>query len=242
MADRPPLPIVLFRVLVVLAAEAGFLAWGLGGVRSLAVSPRALALLAIWGAGGIVLGMTRPARGQEVARSEPDPFAMVALLLLPLAIPGVAAWGGRIGRWRLPAPELTGWLGVALSALGLWIRISAMRQLGARFSPLLALQREHALERTGWYAVVRHPGYLGALLASWGAAITFGSALALPLAGALTLVQLERVRREERLLAGHFGDAWSDYARGTGALLPRLVRRPAGSGAREKPPPRTQRP
>jgi protein-S-isoprenylcysteine O-methyltransferase Ste14 len=118
------------------------------------------------------------------------------------------------------------WLGVALSALGLWVRVGAMRQLGARFSPLLAIQREHALETTGWYAVVRHPGYLGALLASWGAALAFGSALALPLALAMTLVQIDRVRREERLLAAEFGDAWRDYARRTGALLPRPGRGP----------------
>lgn len=239
MADRPPLPLVLVRVLLVLAVEAGLLAWGLGGLRALVGSPRALALLALWGAGGVTLGSTRPARGQDVTRSERDPLAMVALALLPLVIPGVAAWGGRIGRWPLPAPDPVGWLGVALTGLGLWIRISAMRQLGARFSPLLALQREHALETTGWYSLVRHPGYLGTLLANWGAALAFGSALALPLAGALTLVQFDRVRREERLLAGHFGDAWRDYARRTGALLPRLGRGPA---EHEKSPPRVQRP
>jgi len=114
--------------------------------------------------------------------------------------------------------------------------------MGARFSPLLALQREHALETTGWYAFVRHPGYLGALLASWGAALAFGSALALPLAGVLTLVQLDRVRREERLLAGHFGEAWSDYARRTGALLPRPAGRRAAPEEHEKAPPRAHRP
>jgi protein-S-isoprenylcysteine O-methyltransferase Ste14 len=242
MADRPPLPLVLVRVLLVLAVEAGLLAWGLGRPAALAGSPRALALLALWGAGGLTLSLARPARGQDVARSEPDPLAMVALALLPLAIPGVAAWGGRLRLWPLPAPELVGWLGVALSALGLWVRISAMRQMGTRFSPLLALQREHALETTGWYALVRHPGYLGTLLASWGAALAFGSALALPLAAALTLIQLDRVRREERLLAGHFGEAWNEYARRTGALLPRPARRPAAAAAREKSPRRVERP
>jgi protein-S-isoprenylcysteine O-methyltransferase Ste14 len=242
MTDRPPLPIVLVRVLLVLAIEAGLLAWGLGGLAALATSPRALVLLALWAAGGVTLSRTRPARGQDVARSEPDPLAMLALALLPLAIPGVAAWGGRTGRWPLPAPQFAGWLGVALTALGLWIRISAMRQLGARFSPLLALQREHALETSGWYARVRHPGYLGALLANWGAALAFGSALALPLAGAMTLIQWDRVRREERLLAGHFGEAWRDYARRTGALLPRLAPRRSAPGADKKSPPRVQRP
>jgi len=242
MADRPPLPLVLVRVLVVLALEAALLAWGLGGLAALAASPRALALLAIWGVTGVTLGVTRPARGQDVSRAQRDPLAMLALALLPLAIPGVAAWGGRVGRWPLPAPEVIGWLGVALSALGLWIRVSAMRQLGARFSPLLAVQREHALETTGWYAVVRHPGYLGALLASWGAAIAFGSALAFPLVLVMTFFQLDRVRREETLLAGAFGEAWRDYAQRTGALLPRLLPRPTKRPARggETPPPGAQ--
>lgn len=221
MSPRPPLILLVVRALIALAFEAALLTWGLGGVAALAASPRALALLAIWGVVGVTLSVTRPARAQDIVAAEKDPLAMLALALLPLAIPGVAAWGGRLPIWPLPAPELLGWTGVALSALGLGLRVAAMRQLGARFSPLLAVQREHALETTGWYALVRHPGYLGALLASWGAAIAFGSALAVPLAFAMTLFQADRVRREERLLEGRFGEAWRAYARRTGALLPR---------------------
>ena len=221
-SSRPPAPVIVLRTLVVLALESALLAWGLGGARALVASPRALALIALWGVVGLVLGFARPARGQDVVRAEKDPLAMLVLALVPLAIPGVAAWGGRLGAWPLPAPGLLGWLGVALSALGLGVRVAAMRQLGVRFSPLLAVQREHALETTGWYARVRHPGYLGSLLASWGAAVVFGSALALPLAALMTAFQLDRVRREERLLEGTFGDAWRAYAARTGALLPRF--------------------
>ena len=222
MSPRPPALVLVIRPLIVLAIESALLAWGLGGVHALLNSPRAWALIAIWGVVGLTLSFARPARGQDIARAEKDPLAMVALALLPLAIPGVAAWGGRLGVWPLPAPERLGWLGVALSALGLGLRVAAMRQLGVRFSPLLALQREHALETTGWYARVRHPGYLGSLLASWGTAIVFGSAMALPLAALMTAFQWDRVRREERLLEGQFGDAWRAYAARTGALLPRL--------------------
>ncbi len=221
MLGRPPLPLLVLRALLALAVEAALLAWGLGGLAALAASPRALALLAIWGVTGLTLSITRPVRSQDTLRSERDPVPLVALALVPLVIPGVAAYGGRSGVWPLPAPELIGWVGVALSALGLWIRVSAMRQLGARFSPLVALQREHALETRGWYAHVRHPGYLGALLASLGAAITFGSALALPLLAVMAYFQWQRVRHEETLLAGHFGDAWRAYTRRTGAILPR---------------------
>jgi protein-S-isoprenylcysteine O-methyltransferase Ste14 len=222
MSPRPPAIVIVSRTLVALAVESAWLAWGLGGVHALLTSPRALSLIAIWAAVGLTLGFTRPARGQDVVRAEKDPLAMLALAVLPLAIPGVAAWGGRLRVWPLPAPELLGWLGVALSALGLGLRVAAMRQLGTRFSPLLALQREHALETTGCYARVRHPGYLGSLLASWGAAIVFGSAMALPLAALMSAFQWNRVRREEDLLESRFGDAWRAYAARTGALLPRL--------------------
>jgi protein-S-isoprenylcysteine O-methyltransferase Ste14 len=232
MADTPPLLLRLTRALVALAIESALLAWGLGGFPALFASPRALALIAIWGATAVTLTLTRPARGPDITRSEKDAVAMLLLALIPLGTPALAAWGGRAAVWPLPAPELLGWLGVALSAAGLFMRVSAMRQLGARFSPLLAVQREHALETTGWYAVVRHPGYLGALLANTGAAITFGSAVALPFALVMVLVQADRVRREERLLAGHFGDAWQAYARRTGALFPRPPRGETSTTAR----------
>ncbi len=223
MAGTPP-PLIpsLARAAVALAVELLLLAWGMGGFAAVFASPRALALLAIWGAAGVTLTLTRPARGQDTTRTEKDPLAMLLLALIPLGTPALAAWGGRSGTWLLPAPEALGWLGVALSAAGLFMRVAAMLQLGTRFSPLLAVQREHALETTGWYSVVRHPGYLGALLANLGASIAFGSAVALPAAAVMILVQADRVRREERLLAGHFGDAWQAYARRTGALLPRL--------------------
>ncbi|MEQ1832084.1 MAG: isoprenylcysteine carboxylmethyltransferase family protein [Candidatus Eisenbacteria bacterium] len=223
MADpSPPLVLRLARAAVALAVDLLLLAWGMGGFAAVFAAPRALALLAIWGAAGVTLTLTRPTRGQDTTRTEKDPFAMLLLAIIPLGTPALSAWGARTGTWLLPAPEALGWLGVALSALGLYMRVAAMLQLGTRFSPLLAVQREHALETTGWYAVVRHPGYLGALLANLGASIAFGSALALPAALVMVVVQADRVRREERLLAGHFGEVWQAYARRTGALLPRL--------------------
>ena len=222
MGGRPPIPILVLRVVVVMAVEASLLAWGLGGYARLLATPRALVLVALWFVSGVVLSIARPTRAHDTQKAERDPLAMLALALLPVAIPPLAAWGGRAGRWPLPAPEVIGWIGVGVVALGLWIRVSAMLQLGARFSPLVALQREHALETTGWYARVRHPGYLGSLLANWGAAIAFGSAVALPLAALMTVFQWDRLRREERLLAAHFGAEWRAYAARTGALLPRL--------------------
>src|SRR5262249_23324469 len=145
MSPRPPLPVLVLRALIALALEAALLTWGLGGPGALAHSPRAIALLVIWGVVGITLSISRPARGRDIVTSKKAPLAMLLLAVIPLAIPGVAAWGGRMILWPLPAPEILGWVGVALSSIGLGIRVAAMRQLGTRFSPLLAVQREHAL-------------------------------------------------------------------------------------------------
>ncbi len=202
--------------------EASLLAWGLGGFPALLGSPRALALIAIWFVTSAILTISRPVRAQDVTRADKDPRAMLMLALLPLAAPGIAAWGGREGWLPLPAPDAFGWLGVALSAAGLALRVAAMQQLGARFSPLVAVQKEHTLETSGWYSRVRHPGYLGALLACLGTTLAFGSALAIPLALAMAGFQLARIRREEALLAEHFGADWRAYAARTGALFPRF--------------------
>jgi protein-S-isoprenylcysteine O-methyltransferase Ste14 len=69
---------------------------------------------------------------------------------------------------------------------------------------------------------VRHPGYLGSLLACAGAMLAFGSALALPLVAAFALLLRARIAREEALLERHFGDEWRAYRARTGALLPRV--------------------
>jgi hypothetical protein len=149
---------------------------------------------------------------------------MLALALIPLAIPGVSAWGGRLRMWPLPAPELLGWLGVALSALGLGIRVAAMRQLGVRFSPLLAVQREHALETTGWYARVRHPGLSRLAARELGRRDRVRKRAGAAARGGHDGVPVGPRRREERLLEGQFGDAWRAYAGAHGRTAAPLAR------------------
>lgn len=219
--SHSPSPVrAIVGALIVLTVDAALLALGLGGVRALLGDPRALALLGVWGGSGVVLGLLRPVRSQDITQRQPDVLRMVGLLLLPMLIPAVGAAGARAGLWLLPGALAWSWAGVALVAAGLGLRILAMTQLGTRFSPMLAIQRTHALETRGLYARVRHPGYAGSLLAAAGGAIAFGSALALPLVAAFVLLMLARVRDEERLLAAHFGDEWTRYAARTGALWP----------------------
>ncbi len=211
----------LIAPLVVVAVEAALLALGLGSIEALR-DPRAITLLALSAAGGYALQLMQPMRGHDATTSEPDAGPMVVLLLAPLFAPMVGALGARLGWAMLPSPMIVSWASLSLVGVGLLVRIAAIAQLGPRFSPIVAVQRNHALETRGLYSRIRHPGYLGALLACLGASLAFGSALALPLVLAMRIAHAARIRREEALLARHFGEAWGAYVARTGSLLPRF--------------------
>jgi protein-S-isoprenylcysteine O-methyltransferase Ste14 len=223
-APPPRLPRALLGAIAVLVLDAALLALALGGVDAMARDYHARALLALSVTSALVLGLLRPARGQDTSERRADPLVMLMLLVVPLLAPIAGAFAWRMG-WAVARPANTvGWTGVALVAIGLAIRIAAMAALGPRFSPLVALQRDHALETRGPYAIVRHPGYLGALTACLGGTIAFGSWAATPLFVIMLIAQLTRGGGEEKLLAERFGGQWKTYASRTGAILPGIGR------------------
>ena len=220
--SRPPL-LTIVLALGVTALDALLLALALGGATALLAHPQAIALLAGWAAGGVALALLRPVRSQDTVTIERDPALVLLLLfLLPLLTPPLAALGWRLGLLPLPGGEWLRWSGVAISIAGLGLRILAMVRLGARFSPLVAVQRQHALETHGLYAHVRHPGYLGSWLAAFGAVLAFGSAVGLIAVVGFGALLARRARHEDALLEQHFGDAYRRYRAHTGAFLPRV--------------------
>jgi protein-S-isoprenylcysteine O-methyltransferase Ste14 len=218
--------LLLLMALVVVAVDAALLALALGGLGALLAHHRALALLVIYAATGIPLALLRPVRDQDVVRSSPDPpWRLMLLFLIPLAIPPVSAFGERVHVATLPAVAWLAWLGLALTASGLVLRLVAMTHLGPRFAPVPALQRTHVLETGGPYAHVRHPGYLGAWLAGFGAMLVFRNGLAMPLFVLFSWLLAVRARHEDLMLETHFGDAYRTWAARTGAFLPGIGRR-----------------
>lgn len=222
---RPPHPIVTaLPAFAVTGLDAALLALALGGLAALLAHPRALALLAVWLVGGVTLALLRPLRGHDAVAVEREaPYVLLVLFLIPLVTPPVAALDERLALWVLPGGATLRWAGVAISGAGLGVRIAAMAQLGARFSPRVALQRQHVLETHGLYAHLRHPGYAGAWLASLGGGLAFGSGLSLPLVAIMGWLLWNRAGREESMLERHFGDEYRGYRARTGRFVPRLV-------------------
>ena len=218
---------LLRRFVLALAAtsiDALLLLWALGGWRGLIANERAIALIVLWGVGALWLAWLRPIGRQDTVAVDLDHGLVLTLLfVLPLVSTPLAAFGERAGIGGWSEPLALAWAGVALAGLGLLIRIAAMAQLGTRFAPVAAMQREHSLETHGLYRYVRHPGYLGAWLAALGGALAFRSVLGLPLVALMGWLLHVRVVREEALLERHFGEAYRLYRARTGRFLPRLV-------------------
>jgi protein-S-isoprenylcysteine O-methyltransferase Ste14 len=131
--------------------------------------------------------------------------------------------------WFLPFADRRGvltftqsywrYLGLSLCGSGVGVRILALRALGGQFSAYVTLQPNHRLVREGIYSRIRHPLYLSLLLAPFGIALVFASYLALPILVLALIFVFDRVRKEERLLAAHFGQEFEDYQRCTRRLV-----------------------
>jgi protein-S-isoprenylcysteine O-methyltransferase Ste14 len=81
----------------------------------------------------------------------------------------------------------------------------------------------------GPFRMVRHPVYVGMVIAMVGASIVTRSAVGLLLAFVVFLpLEIHRARLEEQALEERFGSEWREYAARTGPFIPRI-----GTGSRK---------
>ena len=112
---------------------------------------------------------------------------------------------------------------MAISAASVWISIDAVRTLGKQWSYQARLVEGHKLIVSGPYRFVRHPiytGMFGKLLAT-GLAVSHWIVL-VPAVLIFAIGTAIRIRSEEKLLRGAFGDDFAAYARYVPAVFPRL--------------------
>lgn len=158
--------------------------------------------------------MVPQAPGACFAHSLPI-WAGALLLFLPARRLGV------LGYRVLVSTPRTGWGGVLLVFLGLSFTVWARAHLGRFWSSSVTLKSEHALVRTGPYAISRHPIYTGLLLALLGSALARGTIGALVSLALFVWGFMIKIRQEERLLLAHFGAAYRAYQAHVPTLIPR---------------------
>jgi protein-S-isoprenylcysteine O-methyltransferase Ste14 len=121
---------------------------------------------------------------------------------------------------RLYEIEPLRWFGNGLTGVGLLFSIWARVHLGGYWSGEITLKEGHKLITTGPYRWVRHPIYTGIITASIGSALAAQTGdgfvgFVMIVAGCMV-----KIRREEALLTGEFGDEYAKFKREVPMLVP----------------------
>jgi protein-S-isoprenylcysteine O-methyltransferase Ste14 len=146
-------------------------------------------------------------------------IAVVACFLL------IRADDPRLGPLNLrfvPERLWIAWAAAAITVLGVLFAIWARVHIGKYWSSTVALKSEHQLIRSGPYARIRHPIYIGIILAIAGTSLAVGRYAAILALAIYVVAFWFKARKEEALLAGEFGPAFEDHRRSTGFFLPKL--------------------
>jgi protein-S-isoprenylcysteine O-methyltransferase Ste14 len=142
---------------------------------------------------------------------------LLVRLVYQLVVVGWWAWLVRSGRIGMSAWTVAGG---ALLVAGFALRRWSMATLRERFRGFEVRREERGLETRGPYARVRHPGYLALAMMDAALPLLLGVPWLAALALAPFLIIVRRIRLEEQLLAGVYGDAYREYAAKTSRLLP----------------------
>ena len=112
------------------------------------------------------------------------------------------------------------YIGLAVYLVFSWIQVWSFKTLGDNYSQDIMIKKNHELITKGPFKIIRHPQYLCQILLDLGAtAATFSY-----LVGFLALIEIPiyilRASMEDKLLAKHFGEKFSDYKKKSGFMFP----------------------
>lgn len=115
------------------------------------------------------------------------------------------------------------WAGMLVTALGVGISIWARFSLGANWSGMVTLKKDHELVRKGLYQWIRHPIYTGILIGAIGTALIKGHARGWAGFAIVWIAFYFKARREENFLRQEFGEGFEEHLRKTGMFLPKVT-------------------
>ena len=218
-----PLPKLSMIVMTTMSSTlyVGLAVWGWGGWSGFAAHPArvgvvvvivVLSVVAMFSSGNISSGRREDTTNRWIF----FPFVVLGIFLgwLP-------AYTERRDVWMIDG-DLVRYLGLALFVVGCVLRLAPVFVLGRRFSGLVAIQEGHELVTGGLYRVIRHPSYLGLLMALFGWALVFRSGIGVLVSALLVPPLVARMNSEEALLESEFGTRYEDYRRRTWRLVPFL--------------------
>jgi len=112
-------------------------------------------------------------------------------------------------------------VGLLLIVGGLWFRIWSLKVLGRYFTGKVQQVQGHQLVTRGPYKVIRHPSYLGSMVAISGCAVLVEAWVGCAVATwCMAVAYRLRINTEENLLLSVFGDDYRAYQKHSWRMLP----------------------
>ncbi|GEO12284.1 methyltransferase family protein [Segetibacter aerophilus] len=152
-----------------------------------------------------------------------DHYSVILILVMSVSstIIPVVDWAYFSNPYHAEIPATV--VGFIILWFGVVLRNYSIRILGKHFTPTIQLQQDHTLITKGPYNFIRHPSYLGALLAIVGIAIFLNSIIGTVAACiAMMIAYVVRIDAEEKALKGLFGNTYLEYQKRTKKLIPFL--------------------
>ena len=110
-------------------------------------------------------------------------------------------------------------ISIPFLVLGAWIAIKGVKEVTLKVAET---HRTEKVVTTGIYSIVRHPQYLGALLAHVGISILLSAAYSLLFTPLMVILISLISRKEEEELTKEFGKEYENYKKKVPMLIPRL--------------------
>jgi protein-S-isoprenylcysteine O-methyltransferase Ste14 len=174
----------------------------------------------IWFVSEIVLARLLHSKSDSSNKLDRSSLRLLWLAIIPSIFAG--AYLGSRGIGYVPAGAfIVSVCGLALIIIGLAIRWTAILTLKRRFTVDVNIQHGHEMVTGGIYGIVRHPAYSGTLLSFLGLGLTFANWLStLVIFIPILVAFLYRIRVEEKVLIGHFGESYIAYCGRVKRLIP----------------------
>lgn len=112
------------------------------------------------------------------------------------------------------------YIGLAVYLVFSWIQVWSFKTLGDNYSQEIMIKKKHELVTKGPFKIIRHPQYLCQMLLDIGATAATLSYVV----GGFALIEIPiyimRALMEDKLLAKHFAERFSEYKRKSGFMIP----------------------
>ena len=112
------------------------------------------------------------------------------------------------------------YIGLVVYLVFSWIQVWSFKTLGDNYSQDIMIKKNHELITKGPFKLIRHPQYICQLLVDIGATAATLSYIV----GGFALIEIPiyimRASMEDKLLAKHFAEKFSEYKKKSGFMIP----------------------